>query len=160
MQGVRPDTRRNGEARGEPGYAHQGLISGEGGHTDITTACTAYSRYILDVGQSQDWLALQIALLPCLLGYGMIGRRLKDLQTTNPPKEPNAYLTWINNYVADDYTEAVQTGRGTFEQSHSRESHANKVAALIEKHAVHQSPRRVDELVKIFIHATRVSFLK
>lgn len=42
----------------------------------------------------------------------MIGTRLKDLQTTNPPKEPNAYLTWINNYVADDYTEAVRTGRG------------------------------------------------
>ena len=80
---------------------------------NISTACTAYSRYILDVGQSQDWLALQIALLPCLLGYGMIGRRLKDLQTTDPPKEPNAYLTWINNYVADDYTEAVGTGRGT-----------------------------------------------
>jgi hypothetical protein len=37
-------------------------------------------------------------------------------------------------------------------------SHANEVSALIEKHAVHQSPRRVDELVKIFIHATRVSF--
>jgi hydroxymethylpyrimidine/phosphomethylpyrimidine kinase len=35
-----------------------------------------------------------------------------DLQTSNPPKEPNAYLTWINNYVADDYTEAVRTGRG------------------------------------------------
>jgi thiaminase len=84
----------------------------QGGHADIATACTAYSRYILDVGQSQDWLALQVALLPCLLGYGMIGRRLKDLQTTNPSKEPNAYLTWINNYVADDYTEAVQTGRG------------------------------------------------
>jgi hydroxymethylpyrimidine/phosphomethylpyrimidine kinase len=79
------------------------------------TACTAYSRYILDVGQSQDWLALQIALLPCLLGYGMIGSRLKELQTTNPPKEPNAYLTWIENYVADDYTQAVQTGRGMFD---------------------------------------------
>lgn len=44
----------------------------------------------------------------------MIGRRLKDLQTTNPPKEPNAYLTWINNYVAEDYTEAVKTGCGTW----------------------------------------------
>ncbi|KAM0694707.1 hypothetical protein Q7P36_005063 [Cladosporium allicinum] len=102
-------------------------------------ACTAYSRYILDVGQSQDWLALQVALLPCLLGYGMIGSRLKDLQTTSPPKEPNAYLTWIDNYVADDYTQAVRTGR-----------------ALIEKHAVHQSPKRINELVKIFIHATRM----
>jgi hydroxymethylpyrimidine/phosphomethylpyrimidine kinase len=42
----------------------------------------------------------------------MIGSRLKDLQTSNPPKEPNAYLTWIDNYVADDYTQAVRTGRG------------------------------------------------
>ena len=42
----------------------------------------------------------------------MIGSRLKDLQTTSPPKEPNAYLTWIDNYVADDYTQAVRTGRG------------------------------------------------
>lgn len=81
---------------------------------DPVAACTAYSRYILDVGQSQDWLALQVALLPCLLGYGMIGSRLKDLQASNPPKEPNAYLTWINNYVAEDYTEAVKTGRGMF----------------------------------------------
>lgn len=93
------------------------LIPEKGVDADFTTACTAYSRYILDVGQSQDWLALQIALLPCLLGYGMIGRRLKDLQTTNPPKEPNAYLTWINNYVADDYAEAVRTGRGMFKTS-------------------------------------------
>lgn len=42
----------------------------------------------------------------------MIGSRLKDLQATNPPKEPNAYLTWINNYVAEDYTKAVEKGRG------------------------------------------------
>jgi hydroxymethylpyrimidine/phosphomethylpyrimidine kinase len=84
----------------------------ERANADSATACTAYSRYILDVGQSQDWLALQVALLPCLLGYGMIGTRLKDLQTSNPPKEPNAYLTWINNYVADDYAAAVGTGRG------------------------------------------------
>lgn len=119
MQGIWPNARRNGEARGKPGHVHQGLGSDQEVHANFITACTAYSRYILDVGQSQDWLALQIALLPCLLGYGMIGRRLKDLQTTNPPKEPNAYLTWINNYVADDYTEAVQTGRGMCKRSHS-----------------------------------------
>jgi hydroxymethylpyrimidine/phosphomethylpyrimidine kinase len=94
-----------------------GSCSRKGTNADSATACTAYSRYILDVGQSQDWLALQIALLPCLLGYGMIGTRLKDLQTSNPPKEPNAYLTWINNYVADDYAEAVRTGRGMIEST-------------------------------------------
>lgn len=102
-------------------------------------ACTAYSRYVLDIGQSEDWLALQIALLPCLLGYGMIARRLKELQKTNPPKTPNRYITWINNYVATDYTDAVKKG-----------------CALVEKHAFKQSPSRVEDLVKIFVHATKV----
>lgn len=73
-------------------------------------ACTAYSRYVLDIGQSEDWLALQISLLPCLLGYGVIARRLKEAQRSNPPKSPNRYVTWINNYTAADYTEAVKKG--------------------------------------------------
>lgn len=88
----------------------------------------------------------------------MIGRRLKDLQTTHPTKEPNAYLTWINNYVAEDYTQAVKTGRGMILFIVLYSMWANPTTALIEKHAVHQSPKRVDELVKIFIHATKVGF--
>jgi len=67
---------------------------------------------VLDIGQSEDWLALQISLLPCLLGYGAIARRLHGLQATHPPKEPNRYLTWINNYIAKDYTDAVKEGCG------------------------------------------------
>ena len=80
--------------------------------TIFCTACTAYSRYILDVGQSEDWFALQIALLPCLLGYGRIASRLHGLQTHSNPKEANRYRRWIDNYVAEDYTEAVQKGCG------------------------------------------------
>lgn len=102
-------------------------------------ACTAYTRYVLDIGQSEDWLALQIALLPCLLGYGHIARRLYQQQTTNPPAQPNRYLKWIHNYVADDYVAAVAKG-----------------CELIEKHAINQSPKRIEELVKIFVHATKV----
>ncbi|WPH02779.1 Hypothetical protein R9X50_00564700 [Acrodontium crateriforme] len=108
------------------------------GHEE-SEACTAYSRYVLDIGQSEDWLALQISMLPCLLGYGMIARRLSDLQKSNPPSSPNQYLTWINNYIAEDYTAAVKTG-----------------CALIEKHAFKQSPSRIEELIKIFIHATNM----
>ncbi|EMC92647.1 hypothetical protein BAUCODRAFT_568824 [Baudoinia panamericana UAMH 10762] len=102
-------------------------------------ACTAYTRYVLDIGQSEEWLALQVSLLPCLLGYGMIARRLHEIQVANPPKEPNKYLTWINNYVAEDYSAAVEKG-----------------SALIEKHAVKQSPSRIEELVAIFVHATKM----
>jgi thiaminase len=67
-------------------------------------------RYVLDIGHSEDWFALQIALLPCLLGYGVIARRLHDDPKT--VREGNRYWKWIENYVAPDYTEAVQLGMG------------------------------------------------
>lgn len=78
--------------------------------TELTfkPACTAYSRYILDVGQSDDWLALQMALAPCLLGYGAIARRLYTEKST--VRAGNRYWKWIENYVADDYTQAVAVG--------------------------------------------------
>ncbi|RMX92183.1 hypothetical protein D0868_13556 [Hortaea werneckii] len=63
-----------------------------------------------DIAGSEDWLALQVALLPCLLGYGMIAQRLHEMQVTHPPNQPNRYLSWINNYIAEDYTEAMETG--------------------------------------------------
>ncbi|KAF2431201.1 thiamine biosynthesis protein-like protein (Thi-4) [Tothia fuscella] len=100
-------------------------------------ACTAYTRYVLDIGNSEDWFALQIALLACLMGYGVIAKQLHDDQET--VKEDNRYWKWIENYVAPDYTEAVELGRG-----------------LIEKHAVNQSPHRIEELVKIFVQVTKL----
>ncbi|KAF7541449.1 hypothetical protein G7054_g662 [Neopestalotiopsis clavispora] len=51
----------------------------------------------------------------------------------------NIYYKWILNYVADDYVGAVRTG-----------------SELIERHAVLLGPSRVEELVKIFIHATKM----
>lgn len=100
-------------------------------------ATTAYTRYVLDVGQSQDWLALQVAQLPCLLGYGIIAKRLFD--DSNTLKE-GRYWTWIQQYVDTAYVEAMARG-----------------SALIEEHASKQSVARVDELAQIFIHATNVS---
>jgi thiaminase len=67
-------------------------------------------RYVLDIGQSEDWLALQVALLPCLIGYGMIAKRLHDDPST--VREGNIYWKWIETYVADDYAEAVRNGSG------------------------------------------------
>lgn len=67
-------------------------------------------RYVLDIGQSQDWIALQVALAPCLIGYGEIAKRLHaDLKTK---REGNVYWKWIENYVAEEYKEAVRVGSG------------------------------------------------
>ncbi|KIV85956.1 phosphomethylpyrimidine kinase [Exophiala sideris] len=102
-------------------------------------ACVAYSRYVLDVGQSEDWLALQMALAPCLLGYGEAARRLYEDPESKTTEQGNKYWRWVENYVADDYTEAVGLGRD-----------------LIESHIAKQSPSRIEELIAIFVRATEM----
>ena len=79
---------------------------------DLMLACTAYSRYCLDIGTSEDWFALQVSLIPCLLGYGMIGERLKAEREKNPPKGEKFYQTWIDNYTSEEYRASMDTGRG------------------------------------------------
>ncbi|KAK4186626.1 putative hydroxymethylpyrimidine/phosphomethylpyrimidine kinase 2 [Podospora australis] len=100
-------------------------------------ACTAYTRYVLDIGNSEDWFALQVSMAPCLLGYGAIARHL--FSDPKSQKEGNVYWTWIKNYVEEDYLTAIKTG-----------------SELLERYAVLQSPARIDELAKIFIHATKM----
>jgi len=102
-------------------------------------ACVAYSRYVLDVGQSEDWLALQMALAPCLLGYGETAQRLYREKESVTTEQGNRYWRWVENYVADDYQEAVRVG-----------------SALIEKNILKQSPNRIEELVRIFVRATEM----
>ncbi|TKX19158.1 hydroxymethylpyrimidine/phosphomethylpyrimidine kinase-like protein [Elsinoe australis] len=113
---------------------------------DEDEACTAYSRFILDVGVQQDWFALQVALAPCLIGYGVVGERLGEgLEVEGGEgdgvarEEASYYRRWIENYVAEDYKEAVRKG-----------------TALIEEHAVRQGPERIEELVGVFVHATKM----
>ncbi|KAF6805191.1 thiamine biosynthesis protein (thi-4) [Colletotrichum musicola] len=104
--------------------------------TEEHQACTAYTRYVLDVGQSEDWIGLQMALAPCLLGYGAVAKQLHgDVKTK---RDGNTYWSWIENYVADDYVQAVKTG-----------------SELIERHALLQSPSSIERLIKIFIHGTK-----
>jgi thiaminase len=100
-------------------------------------ACVAYTRYVLDIGHQQDFFALQMALLPCLLGYGVIARRLYEDPATK--REGNRYWKWIENYVAEDYVEAVRLGR-----------------ELVESEARKVSLSRVEELVEIFIQGTKL----
>lgn len=62
------------------------------------------------MGQSEDWLALQVALSPCLIGYGAIAKRLHSDERS--VRTENRYWKWIENYVAEDYSEAVRLGSG------------------------------------------------
>ncbi|KAL6890773.1 Phosphomethylpyrimidine kinase domain-containing protein [Trichoderma evansii] len=114
-----------------------GISESEIQATQELQACTAYTRYVLDIGQSEDWLALQMALAPCLLGYGAVAKMLHAHADT--VRDGNTYWAWIENYNADDYVEAVRLG-----------------SELLEKNIRLQSPSRIEELIKIFVHATKM----
>lgn len=51
-------------------------------------------------------------MAPCLLGYFAVAEMLRDHASTI--REGNRYWAWIENYVAEDYTEAVRLGSGGF----------------------------------------------
>lgn len=75
-------------------------------------ACMSYTRYLLEIGQSEDWLALQMALAACLLGYGAAAKALEAREDT--VREGNMYWKWIENYAGLEYAEAMRLGSGTF----------------------------------------------
>jgi len=58
----------------------------------------AYTRYVLELGYSGDFLDLLSALAPCVLGYGEIGL---NLQNSNP--KISMYKKWIETYSSSEY---------------------------------------------------------
>ncbi len=61
----------------------------------------AYTRYVLDKGQSGDLLDLYVALMPCVVGYAEIGVRL-ELDYSSTLAE-NPYREWIEMYAGEEY---------------------------------------------------------
>ncbi|RDW70303.1 putative thiamine biosynthesis protein thi-4 [Coleophoma crateriformis] len=114
-----------------------GITKEEMESSQESQACTAYTRYVLDIGQTQDLLALQVAMAPCLIGYMHIAKRLHA--DPKSKREDNVYWTWIETYIGENYAEEVRVG-----------------SELLERHAVLQSASRIEELVNIFIHATKM----
>ena len=109
--------------------------------TEESVACTAYARYVLDVGHAGDLLGLYVALAPCLLGYGEVARRL--YRDPASKREGNRYWRWVENYVAEDYCEAVGKGREVIERE-------------AERLGVGAGSARLEELVEVFARATRL----
>ena len=104
-------------------------------------ACTAYTRFVLDTGHTHGYLHLQVAMLPCLIGYGAIADRLIKSPNTRTTEQGSIYYKWIKNYVAEDYTEAVIAGK-----------------QLVEKAVQEVGRKTLEELATVFATACRVSF--
>lgn len=78
-----------------------GLTEAEMATAPEASACLAYTRYVLEKGLAGDLLDLHVALAPCIVGYGEIGRRLADDPATL--RDGNPYADWIDMYASDDY---------------------------------------------------------
>jgi thiaminase (transcriptional activator TenA) len=61
----------------------------------------AYTRFVLDRGQSGDRLDLEVALAPCVQGYAEIAaERIADPATR---RDGNPYREWLDMYAGSDY---------------------------------------------------------
>ncbi len=70
------------------------------------TGTIAYTRLVLDVGQSGTLTELYTALAPCTIGYGDIGRWLANSPDT--VWEGNPYREWIETYSSPEYLASVE----------------------------------------------------
>jgi len=81
--------------------AEWGLAPDEIENAEEDTATLAYSRYVLERGAAGDLLDLHVALAPCIVGYGEIGRRLAG--GAGGGRQANPYRAWIETYGGADY---------------------------------------------------------
>lgn len=102
-----------------------------------SSACVAYTRYVLDTGLQGTSLELLTALMPCLVGYA----ESVDWLLTQPftRLENNPYRPWIEMYASDEYKAAVRT---SIEQ--------------LQQLALGTTPAQQAKLVEIFRTATRM----
>ena len=71
--------------------------------TDEQNENIAYTRYVLELGYSGDFLDLLSSLAPCVLGYGEIGLNLKVSKPDNV-----MYQKWIENYASIEYQDVCK----------------------------------------------------
>ena len=72
----------------------------------------AYTRYVLELGYSGDFLDLLSALAPCVLGYGEIGMNGKSLKIKTP-----MYQKWIDTYSSDEYQDVCKNVANLIDQA-------------------------------------------
>jgi len=77
-----------------------GISENELYNAEEEIANIAYTRYVLENGYTGDFLNLLITLVPCVFGYGEIGKELSKINNKNNP-----YIKWINTYGSDEYQE-------------------------------------------------------
>lgn len=115
-----------------------GLTEAEMAAVPEDPRCVAYTRYVLERGVAGDLLDLHVALAPCILGYGEIGRRLASDPETK--RDGNPYASWIEMYAGDEYQSVAKAETETLDRLMARRG----------------GPGRLESLEQVFRAATRL----
>jgi len=91
-------------------------------------ATTAYTRYVLDRGLTGDLLDLYVALSPCVVGYGEIGKRLAEDENTRWYGNP--YREWIEMYAGEDYQRVAFNAVAELDRLYQERGGAGRFNAL------------------------------
>ena len=92
--------------------ANYGISKSDLENADEENANIAYTRYVLELGYSGDFLDLLSALAPCVLGYGEIGL---NCQNSNP--KTLMYKKWIETYSSIEYQNVCENVSGLIDNA-------------------------------------------
>lgn len=81
-------------------------------------ACVAYCEYLNKIGREQDFLAIKVAVAPCLHGYaeaGLYGLAIRanfdgNLNKLETQEQSDVYSAWLDDYASDWYRTAHEDG--------------------------------------------------
>ena len=118
--------------------ADWGLTEAQVTQVPETLETVGYTRWVMDRGMAGDILDLEIALVPCTVGYGEVARRIM----ADPARmvEGNPYQSWIESYASEGYQAMAEAA-------------ALRIDALGESHA---GEVRFETLLRDFSMAARL----
>jgi thiaminase (transcriptional activator TenA) len=90
----------------------------------------AYTRFVLERGLAGDALDLHTALAPCVIGYGVVGKALKQGRDTVHAGNP--YADWIAMYAGEEYQAIVRAAGERLDRLWARRGNEARYAALLE----------------------------
>ena len=92
--------------------ANYGISKSDLENADEENENIAYTRYVLELGYSGDFLDLLSSLAPCVLGYGEIGL---NCQNSNP--RTIMYKKWVETYSSIEYQNVCKNVSGLIDQA-------------------------------------------
>ena len=92
--------------------AEFGLTEAELESTRLAPSAHAYTRHLLSVGALGTEAEIMASLVPCMVTYPEIGKRL----AVSPPKNAPLYVRWIDTYASDAFQEIARRVEEAFDR--------------------------------------------